>query len=140
MPNDPARDIRERAFVFGCRVARLALSLAPRPGVRGLVDQLLRSGTSVGANLEEAKAASTKREFLRGVEISLREAREAWYWLRIYKELQLGDSDTVLELVNEADSIVRILTSIVISTKRRMAIIAVVSAFCILNSALLLSS
>src|SRR5215211_2619408 len=80
MPNDPAKDIRERAFAFGCRVARLALSLAPRPGVRGLIDQLLRSGTSVGANLEEAKAASTKREFLRGVEISLREAREAWYW------------------------------------------------------------
>ena len=140
MPNDPAKDIRERAFAFGCRVARLALSLAPRPGVRGLVHQLLRSGTSVGANLEEAKAASTKREFLRGVEISLREAREAWYWLRIYKELQLGDPGTVLELVNEADSIVRILTSIVISTKRRMAIIAVVSAFCILNSALLMSS
>jgi four helix bundle protein len=140
MPNDPAKDIRERAFAFGCRVARLALSLAPRPGVRSLVDQLLRSGTSVGANLEEAKAASTKREFLRGIEISLREAREAWYWLRIYKELRLGDPGTVLELVNEADSIVRILTSIVISTKRRMAVIAVVSAFCILNSALLLSS
>ena len=140
MPNDPAKDIRERAFAFGCRVARLALSLASRPGVRSLVDQLLRSGTSVGANLEEAKAASTKREFLRDVQISLREAREAWYWLRIYKELQLGDPQTVQELVNEADSIVRILTAIVISTKRRMAIIAVVSAFCILNSALLLSS
>ena len=89
--------------------------------------------------MEEAKAASTRREFLRDVEISLREAREAWYWLRIYKELQLGDQHTVLELVNEADSIVRILTSIVITTKRRMVTIAVVSAFCILNSALLLS-
>ena len=140
MPNDAAKDIRERAFAFGCRVARLALSLAPRPGIRSLVDQLLRSGTSIGANLEEAKAASTKREFLRDVEISLREAREAWYWLRIYKELQLGDPRTVLELVNEADSIVRILTSIVVSTKRRMAMLIVVSAFCILNSALLLSS
>ena len=140
MPNDPAKDIRERAFGFGCRVARLALSLAPRPGIRSLVDQLLRSGTSIGANLEEAKAASTKREFLRDVEVALREAREAWYWLRIYKELQLGDPRSVLELVNEADSIIRILTAIVISTKRRMVTIAVVSAFCILNSALLFSS
>jgi four helix bundle protein len=139
MPNDSAKDIRERTFAFGCRVARLALSLAPRPGIRALVDQLLRAGTAVGANLEEAKAASTKREFIRDVEISLREAREAWYWLRIYKELGLGDPATVLELVNEADVIIRILTSIVITTKRRMAII-VVSAFCILNSALLLSS
>jgi four helix bundle protein len=112
----------------------------PQTGIRALVDQLLRSGTSIGANLEEAKAASTKREFLRDVEVSLREAREAWYWLRIYTELQLGDPATVVELVNEADTIVRILTSIVISTKRRMITIAVVSAFCILNSALLFSS
>ena len=139
MPNDSAQDIRSRAFAFGCKVARLALGLTPRPGIRSLVDQLLRAGTAVGANLEEAKAASTKREFLRGVEISLREAREAWYWLRIYRELELGDPVTVRELVIEADAIVRILTSIVISTKRRMAVLAVVSAFCILNSALLLS-
>jgi four helix bundle protein len=139
MPTDSAKDIRERAFAFGCKVARLALSLTPKPGVRSLIDQLLRSGTGIGANLEEAKAASTKREFLRGVEISLREAREAWYWLRIYRELQLGDPATVAQLVNEADSIVRILTSIVINTKRRMFGIAV-SAFCILNSALLVSS
>ena len=140
MPNDSAKDIRDRAFSFGCKVARLALSLAPKPGIRSLVDQLLRSGTGIGANLEEAKAASTKREFLRDVEISLREAREAWYWLRIYKELQLGHPQTVLELVGEADSIVRILTSIVITTKRRLLTLPVVSAFCILNSALLVSS
>ena len=140
MPNDPAKDIRERAFAFGCRVARLALSLTPRPGIRSLVDQLLRSGTSVGANLEEAKAASTKREFLRDVEISLREAREAWYWLRIYKELQLGHPRTVLELVNEADSSVRIHTSIGVYKNRRKAKQIVMSAICILNYALLLSS
>ena len=140
MSNDSAKDIRDRAFSFGCRVARLALSLTPRPGVRALVDQLLRAGTAIGANLEEAKAASTRREFLRGVEISLREARESWYWLRIYEELALADSNQVRELIGEADSLIRILTSIVISTKRRMFTIPVVSAFCILNSALLVSS
>ena len=139
MPGDPAKDIRDRAFAFGCSVSRLALGLTPRPGIRSLVDQLLRAGTAIGANLEEAKAASTKREFLRGVEISLREAREAWYWLRIYRELELGDPATVRDLVGEADAIVRILTAIVISTKRRMAVIPVVPAFCILNSAFLLS-
>ena len=140
MPTDTAKEIRDRAFAFGCKVARLALSLTPRPGIRSLVDQLLRAGTSIGANLEEAKAASTKREFLRDVEVSLREAREAWYWLRIYRELELGDPRTVAELVAEADSIIRILTSIVLSTKRRMVIVGIVPAFCILNSALLLSS
>jgi four helix bundle protein len=135
MPDDSANDIRNRAFAFGCAVARLALSLTPRPGIRSLVDQLLRAGTAVGANLEEAKAASTKREFLRDVEISLREAREALYWLRIYRELELGDPATVRKLVAEADALVRILTAIVVSTKRRMAASAIVSAFCILHSA-----
>ena len=140
MSNDSAKDVRDRAFAFGCKVARLALSLTPRPGVRSLVDQLLRAGTSIDANLEEAKAASTRREFLRDVEISLREAREAWYWLRIYNELELGDLRRVRELIGEADSLIRILTSIVLSTKRRMLTIPVVAAFCILNSALLVSS
>jgi len=52
----------------------------------------LKSATSVGANLEEAKAGSSKREFIRYVEISLREAREAAYWLRIFAALELDSS------------------------------------------------
>ena len=62
------------------------------PGVRCLVDQLLKAGTAVGANLEEAKAGSSKRDFVRYVEIALREARETVYWLRIYAALNLGSS------------------------------------------------
>ena len=85
-----AQNIRDRAFVFGCDVARLALSLAPLVGVRVIIDQLLKAGTSVGANLEEAKAGSSRREFIRYVEISLREARESLYWLRICESLSLG--------------------------------------------------
>ena len=139
MNTDRSQDIRDRTFAFACRVARLCLDVGTRPGFRSVVEQLLKSGTSIGANLEEAKAGSSKRDFVHYVEISLREAREAWYWLRIYRELELGDPATIRDLVGEADAIVRILTSIVISTKRRMAVLSVVSAFCILNSALLLS-
>lgn len=79
MTRDHAQDIRDRSFAFGCGVARLALSLAAIAGVRCIVDQLLKAGTAVGANLEEAKAASTRREFVRYVEIALREARETFY-------------------------------------------------------------
>jgi four helix bundle protein len=136
MPSDAAKDIRHRAFVFGCEVARLVLALSPRPGTRSILDQLVRSATAIGANLEEAKASSTRREFLRGVEISLREAREALYWLRVCREILLGPPPQLLELQGEADQLVRILTAIVISTKRGMATTAAVSAFCILTSAL----
>jgi four helix bundle protein len=99
---------------------------------------LLKSGTGVGANLEEAKAGSSRREFVRYVEISLREARESLYWLRICEALKLGSADNVRELKGEADQLVRILTAIVVNTKRRM-IVGAISAFVILNSAILWS-
>ena len=115
---DRSQDIRDRTFEFGCRIARLALSLDHRPGVRCLVDQLLKSGTAIGANLEEAKAGSSKRDFVRYVEIALRESRETVYWLRIYLALHLGSSDEVQSLRGEGEQIARILGSIVVNAKK----------------------
>jgi len=115
--SDRSQDIRDRSFEFGCRVARVAMSLAPHPGVRCIVDQLLKSGTAVGANLEEAKAGSSRREFVRYVEIALREARESAYWLKICLALQLGPAEEVRSLTGEAEQIARILGAIVVNTK-----------------------
>ena len=106
-----SQDIRHRTFAFACAVARLALRLPPRPGVRCIIDQLLRSATAVGANLEEAKAGSTTREFIRIMEIALREAREATYRWRICGALELAPSDALKELSGEGDQISRILAS-----------------------------
>jgi len=113
--------------------------MEPRPGIRCLIDQLLKSATAVGANLEEAKAGSSKREFIRYVEISLREAREAAYWLRICTALDLGSPADLTDLCGEADQIARILGAIVVKTKLRMGAGYGVFAFCILNFALLFS-
>jgi four helix bundle protein len=139
MSTDAARDIRERSFKFGCEMARLALSLAPVPGVRCLVDQLLKAGTAVGAKLEEAKAGSSRREFVRCIDIALREARESLYWLRICAAIGLGPVERLRDLQSEADQLIRILTAIAVNTKRRMLIALIVSEFCILNSAVLIS-
>ena len=139
MPTDLSQDIRDRTFKFACAVATLALSL-DRYRLRAIADQLLRSGTSVGSNLEEAKAASSRKEFLRYVQISLRESREAVYWLRMCAELKFGPEAQLRELRGEGDQIARILGAIVVSTKRRMLVKHVVFAFCILNFALLNSA
>ena len=116
---DSGRDIRERAFVLGCAIARFSLAAAGQPGVRILVDQLLRAGTSIGANLEEAKAASSRREFIRYLEIALREARETHYWLRIWTTIDLTPAAQLKPLEGQADQIIRILTTIIVNTKRK---------------------
>jgi four helix bundle protein len=107
--------------------------------VRCLVDQLLKSGTAVGANLEEAKAGSSKRDFIRYVEIALREARETAYWLRICAALELAPLEELSALQDESDQVARILGAIVVSSKRRLMAGYSAFAFCILTFALLMS-
>jgi four helix bundle protein len=131
---DSAQDIRDRTFVFACAVAKMALQIEPRPGLRCIVDQLLKSATSVGANLEEAKAGSSRREFVRYVEIALREARETAYWLRICVVLRVGPDDELKRLTDEANQICRILGSIVVKTKlHARAGLAVFALFALLT-------
>ena len=117
-----SQDIRDRSFAFGCDVVKAVLNFPPRPGIRNIVEQLLKAGTSVGANLEEAKAASSTREFLKYVQISLRECREAVYWLRICAELELGPAATLSRLIDEGGQIARILGAIVVSTRRKLVL------------------
>ena len=74
-----------------------------------------------------------RREFIRYVEIALREARESLYWLRICEALQLGPEKRVRELRGEADQLVRILTAIVVNTKRRSIIGLLLTVTCIMS-------
>lgn len=77
-------DIRQRAFNFALRIIKLCKQLEEEPGVaRTLSWQLLRSGTSIGANLEEAQAGQSKLDFISKNAIALKEARETIYWLRL---------------------------------------------------------
>jgi four helix bundle protein len=139
MPTDLSQDSRDRTFRFACAIATLVLSLKEHR-LRSIKDQLLRFGTSVGSNLEEAKAASSRKEFLRYVQISLRESRESIYWLRICAELKFGPEAQLHELSGEGDQIARIPGAIVVITKRRMLAKHILFAFCILNFALLNSA
>ena len=78
------RDIRERAFALAVRVVKLCRYLEKNSDVgRVIVTQLLKAGTSVGANLEEAQAGQSKPDFISKNAIALKEARESIYWLRL---------------------------------------------------------
>jgi four helix bundle protein len=80
---------------------------------RTIARQLLRSGTSVGANLEEASAAQSKPDFLSKCSIAAKEARETRYWLRLLTASNHISQDQLAPLVAEAGEIVAILTTIV---------------------------
>ncbi|HJQ37600.1 MAG TPA: four helix bundle protein [Thermoanaerobaculia bacterium] len=104
-------DIRERAFRFACEVVELHDVLWPRGGsARVMSAQLLRSGSSIGANLEEADAAQSKPDFVHKCSISLKEARESHYWLRVLAATRKIEND---RLVSDCNEIIAILTTII---------------------------
>jgi four helix bundle protein len=104
------RRLDERTFQFACDVVRFCrtLSRSDREG-RQVSWQLLRSATSVGANVEEASAAFTRREFACKYAIALREAREARYWLRLIDATALTTNARLPALLGEANELVAIL-------------------------------
>jgi four helix bundle protein len=85
-----------------------------------LANQLLRSGTSVGANLEESKGGQSRADFLSKVSISLKEARETHHWLRLLNAAAILSERQFAPLLDEANQIVAILTTIVKNTKTQL--------------------
>ncbi|MDO8795619.1 MAG: four helix bundle protein [Vicinamibacterales bacterium] len=105
------RDLCERTFEFARDIVGLCRALSHEPGVsRQIAGQLLRAGTSVGANAEEAKAAYTRREFACKNSIVLRESREALYWLRLITAHKLAPAAVLEPLLKEANELVAIYT------------------------------
>jgi len=118
MANNP-RDIRERTFEFALRIVKLCNELNKKPGVsRDISRQLLKAGTSVGANTEEAQAGQSRPDFISKNSIALKEAREAHYWLRLLIAAKIMPEKKRAALRDEAEEINRILGSIVVSAKR----------------------
>ncbi len=108
------RDIQKRAFSFACRIVKLYQFLAKQKGVGEVLGrQVLRSGTSIGANLEEAMAGQSKADFVSKCNIALKEDRETHYWLRLFKETKVMPPDRLNGLTKESDELVAILTTIV---------------------------
>ena len=105
-------DIRKRAFRFALRIIQLCRQLPKNEVNRILTRQVLRSGTSIGANLEEAQGANTKPEFINSTNIAKREARETNYWLRLMAECNsIQIKKRMQNLLSESEEIIKILTA-----------------------------
>ena len=84
---------------------------------RTLADQLLRAGTSIGANTEEAQAGQSRADFLSKISIACKEARETQYWLRLLAATEVLPASRLTDLTSESTQLVAILTTIVRNTR-----------------------
>lgn len=85
---------------------------------RRLLDQLVRSGTSIGANYREANETDTKKDFRNRIRISKKEAKETIYWIELVIEANSGLERRILPLLEEARELMKILGSIYEGTKK----------------------
>jgi four helix bundle protein len=101
-----AKDVMN--FIAGCKYERIHFSL---------FDQLLRSATSIGANVVEGGSGSTKKDFINFFCIALKSANETKYWLCLIRDTVSVDKDRLGELLKEAEEISKIIASIILKAK-----------------------
>ena len=109
MKNNP---IREKSYAFALRIVKMCKWLANVMGEKVLMRQVLRSGTSVGANVEEAIGSYSEREFASKMQIAYKEALETRYWLRLLHDSQTLDDKTFDSINADCEEIVTLLSSI----------------------------
>jgi four helix bundle protein len=112
------KDLGDRTKKFALRVVKLCQVLDEKPGInRVLSNQLLRSGTSVGANVAEGAGAQSEADFLTKYSIAVKEARETQYWLDLLEMAYIVSENQIAELKQECSELVAILTTICIKLK-----------------------
>ena len=107
--------VRAKSYEFALQIIELHRELV-RPREYVLSRQLVRAGTSIGANVEESLAGQSRRDFLAKMPIASGEARECHYWLRLIRDSRLLPSHTVQPHLTACDELIRLLTSIVKTT------------------------
>ena len=113
------RQFDERYLAFGAAVLRL-LPLLPEGKVGAHIsDQLFRSGTSVGAHLQEARAAESRADFIHKMSMGLKEMREAKYWIALVRLAEVLKENSTDVIFQEAGELVAILSQAVITAKAR---------------------
>ena len=110
--------IIDKSFAFSVRVVKLFTHLREKKVERELCAQLLKSGTSIGANVEEAIGGSSRKDFIYKLEIAYRKAREKKYWLRVLNESDLLEKKLADSFITDCDELLKLLTAIINSSKK----------------------
>lgn len=112
-------DLKTRCYQFSLSVIAFIETLPNKRAAWIIADQLLRSAMSVGANLIEGSAASSRLEYKKFYEIALKSANETKYWLCLLRDSGLGSREKVEELLREVTEIANMLAAGVLKLKRK---------------------
>ena len=115
-------DIGEISKDFSVSIIKFSTKLKSQRVEYSIIKQLIRSGTSIGANIREAKSSSSLKEYIRFLEIALRSANETDYWLEIIDEIYKNKEDSNV-LIMELTQIRKILGSIIVKLKQKNVIV-----------------
>ena len=112
--------IKDKSFDFAVRIVNLYKFLAFQKNEYVLSKQLLKSGTSIGANLEEALGAQSNKEFIAKLHISYREAKESLYWLKLLYKTDFINEKEFISLSKDCEELIMIIVSIIKSSKQKI--------------------
>jgi four helix bundle protein len=112
--------IAGKTYLFSVRIVKIHLHLCEREGnLHSITKQLLRSGTSIGANVEEALGGHTEKDFSAKMSIAYKEARETHYWLRLLQDCGVIEKLIAVSFINDVEEIIRIIGSILKTVKQK---------------------
>ncbi len=110
--------ILEKSFAFAVRIVKFHIyELEKHQAIEPLLSQVLRSGTSIGANVTEAQDAFSKKDFIYKMSISLKESRETDFWLRLFEAAEIISGKEIESIKSDNVELIKILTSILKTAK-----------------------
>jgi four helix bundle protein len=111
--------VLNKSYSFALRIVKLYIYLRSKKEYH-LSSQIVRSGTSIGANIEEGQGGSSKRDFKAKFEISYREARETKFWLNLLRDTELLEAKLANSLIKDCDELLKLLTAILNTLKKTL--------------------
>lgn len=112
-------ELRYRCYYFSIEIIKLLEDLPEKRVYRIIADQLMRCATSIGANVVEAKASSSRKDFIKFYEIALKSANETKYWLALLRDAAHVDRNAVNKLLIEVEEISKMLGSSILTLKNK---------------------
>ena len=112
--------VKDKSYQFALRIIGLYRHLTKNQKEYVLAKQVIRSGTSIGANVEESVGGQSKKDFLSKMSIAYKEARETHYWLRLLKDSKYLEEKIADSLLNDCDELLKIIGSIQKTTKHNL--------------------